>query len=441
MRRLIYISVLCLFTALPKCATEEPSPSPTSEASPEGTLVAHSTCGDGILNTEEVCDLTNLDFQTCQSLGFFWGNLSCAEDCLSLNTDECVRSRGSCGDDIVTGNETCDGSNVGSVTCEQLGYRSGVLRCNGTCDGYNFGDCVPASTSECGNLSIEPGEVCDSENVGDLTCSDFGFTEGALLCDSSCSAYDTTACTNYETSTPTCGDGLLDNGEVCDSSNLNGATCHHFGFDAGDLACNTTCTDFVTSACAYAPQGCAPQCQDSHVGDGTCQAPCNTPTCNYDQGDCTPPLWSCPPESYGIDEDCDCGCGAPDPDCPDHLASSCDTDSCPPTETPGTADNSQCITSPLGDCAPGCRGESLGDGSCDWSCNIPSCDFDHGDCDSTPDEWTCLSDYFDNEDGCDCGCGVLDPDCLSNEGIECNYSHCPADTYPDPTDNTHCIPA
>ena len=25
--------------------------------------------------------------------------------------------------------------------------------------------------------------------------------------------------------------------------------------------------------------------------------------------------------------------------------------------------------------------------------------------------WTCDTVYYDSDDGCDCGCGVLDPDC------------------------------
>lgn len=31
-----------------------------------------------------------------------------------------------------------------------------------------------------------------------------------------------------------------------------------------------------------------------------------------------------------------------------------------------------------------------------------------------PEEWTCYPEYYGQSDGCDCGCGVIDPDCYGN---------------------------
>lgn len=45
-----------------------------------------------------------------------------------------------------------------------------------------------------------------------------------------------------------CGNGDLDEGEACDTSNLNGKTCVTQGYFGGTLACSSTCT-FDTSAC------------------------------------------------------------------------------------------------------------------------------------------------------------------------------------------------
>jgi hypothetical protein len=35
------------------------------------------------------------------------------------------------------------------------------------------------------------------------------------------------------------------------------------------------------------------------------------------------------------------------------------------------------------------------------------------------DGWTCLPGYYDADDGCDCGCGIVDPDC--EDSLECEY--------------------
>jgi hypothetical protein len=62
-----------------------------------------------------------------------------------------------------------------------------------------------------------------------------------------------------------------------------------------------------------------------------------------------------------------------------------------------------------------------------------------------PAEWTCDQDYYGTDDGCDCGCGALDPDCpdmdidsceyCANEG-SCSATDCPGDI--DPMDISTC---
>ncbi len=38
-----------------------------------------------------------------------------------------------CGDGILSGGEECDGSNLGGMTCQDLGFDSGVLACDAEC--------------------------------------------------------------------------------------------------------------------------------------------------------------------------------------------------------------------------------------------------------------------------------------------------------------------
>jgi lysophospholipase L1-like esterase len=39
-------------------------------------------------------------------------------------------------------------------------------------------------------------------------------------------------------------------------------------------------------------------------------------------------------------------------------------------------------------------------------------------------DWTCSNDWYGTEDGCDCGCGVIDPDCFSYTRYACEYTWC-----------------
>jgi hypothetical protein len=48
---------------------------------------------------------------------------------------------------------------------------------------------------ECGNGSVELGEVCDGQELGDATCESLGFVGGTLACAGTCDGYDATACT------------------------------------------------------------------------------------------------------------------------------------------------------------------------------------------------------------------------------------------------------
>ena len=46
-----------------------------------------------------------------------------------------------------------------------------------------------------------------------------------------------------------CGDGVKNGGEVCDGSDLGGASCISLGFAGGTLSCNGACNGYVTTSC------------------------------------------------------------------------------------------------------------------------------------------------------------------------------------------------
>ncbi|MEC8050995.1 MAG: hypothetical protein VX210_09410, partial [Myxococcota bacterium] len=56
---------------------------------------------------------------------------------------------------------------------------------------------------------------------------------------------------------------------------------------------------------------------------------------------------------------------------------------------------------------------------------------------SSERRWLCDESYYGTNDGCDCGCGVLDPDCSSSAASACQYTLCTGQTL-DPNDPTLC---
>ncbi len=66
-----------------------------------------------------------------------------------------------------------------------------------------------------------------------------------------------------------------------------------------------------------------------------------------------------------------------------------------------------------------------------------ACAWDATDC--TTDTWNCSSSYYNAGDGCDCGCGIIDPDCEGSSSSYCDYCNdsgsccsttCPGNIHP-----------
>jgi hypothetical protein len=97
----------------------------------------------------------------------------------------------------------------------------------------------------CGNDQIDSGEDCDGNELGGMTCTDVGtFTGGTLACAGDCT-FDLSGCTGGGE----CGNGLQEDPEECDGSDLAGMSCADVGaFTGGTLACAGDCT-FDTSQC------------------------------------------------------------------------------------------------------------------------------------------------------------------------------------------------
>lgn len=109
-----------------------------------------------------------LNFDSPKGVAFNGGTLGCnSPGACSYNINACTY----CGDNKRNGSEDCDGGDLGGQTCLSLGYDGGALSCNVGCS-YNTGACESFS---CGDMQCQPGEdscVCPEDCPEDpATCS------------------------------------------------------------------------------------------------------------------------------------------------------------------------------------------------------------------------------------------------------------------------------
>lgn len=134
--------------------------------------------------------------------------------------------------------------------------------CNPVKDGMCDRDCIPGvdsdCNSKCGNGVVDPDEECDSANLNGKSCADVGYASGVLAC-TDCK-FNSAKCL-YSGVPATCNNGVIDPGEECDGSSLNGKTCWDIGGSnpSGILKCDTHNCKFDTSNCnLYVDMGGAP---------------------------------------------------------------------------------------------------------------------------------------------------------------------------------------
>jgi hypothetical protein len=103
------------------------------------TWGCESLCGNGIVDEDawEYCDGTDLNGETCVSMGYAGGTLTCDEYCW-LDTSLCEDA---CGNGAIDPNEECDGTNLGGETCQSQGYADGTLGCDSYCD-FDTRNCI-----------------------------------------------------------------------------------------------------------------------------------------------------------------------------------------------------------------------------------------------------------------------------------------------------------
>lgn len=127
----------------------------------------------------------------------------------------------------------CD-NRRGSATCLELGLGS-----------Y----CSVCTAERSGCVDLEPNESCRS---GALTETEATTSADADAESTEDSGSEMTEDTGGESTQggPDCGNGMRDEGEVCDGPDLDGKNCSDFGFGGGTLSCDAMC-NFDLGACCY----------------------------------------------------------------------------------------------------------------------------------------------------------------------------------------------
>ena len=203
-----------------------------------GELDATESCDDGNLTTGDGCSNVCLleDGEPCTD------NVQCVSAiCDGVDSNSCEPAN-ACGNGALEGNEACDdgdtaaGDGCGPECLFELGAGpcDDDAQCESTiCDTVGSNSCEPVNV--CGNGTLETGEVCDDGNAssGDGCGQRCLFELGAGPCadGAQCGSgtCNTMAAAPVCAESNACGNGFLDDNEVCDDGNLvRGDGCSQF---------------------------------------------------------------------------------------------------------------------------------------------------------------------------------------------------------------------
>ena len=213
-----------------------------------------------------------------------------------------------------------------------------------------------------------------------------------------------------------CGDGIVDPDEECDTNDLNSQSCLSLHFGDGTLACSNTCA-FDTSGCSPCPAvnlGTWNSTPITKPAETTCDD-----TAMYDGNKCTEVSSEGKEQLYSITV-------------PPHRTLTVDI-STQPGFTASAWVSTVCADYDASHCVTGTSDASTNkvefsntsdapvtyfivvDGHSAESCGT----FTISITDDVPTEWQCDPAHYNTGDGCDCGCGALDPDCANGDSKTC----------------------
>ncbi len=220
LRFLTAISMIVLAAGLSACSDDS------------STSGLTTTCGNGELDANEICDGNKFKdgVKVCPD-GLILKDeaaFKCTDTCGIDISKACAAP--SCGDGVLTGGEVCDGDQfrdgvkvcpTGMVELETPVWgctKNCVLDITNACKVHDSGNQCQEN-KKCGNGELDEGETCDGSSFKDgVKVCPSGMDEletPTWGCTQTCQLDITNACKPHNTDNK-CGNGELDEGEVCD---------------------------------------------------------------------------------------------------------------------------------------------------------------------------------------------------------------------------------
>ncbi|MDA3864587.1 MAG: hypothetical protein PF689_12040 [Deltaproteobacteria bacterium] len=230
-------------------------------------------CGNGAIDHNEQCDGDNLNQDSCESLGYTRGSLSCKSNC-TFDYSGCEDFQPNCGNDVVDAGEQCDGGDLQGITCFSFGFNGGYLNCNDNCKfdtSSCLGNCPETciiNTKKCeGDIlylceeTINCNQWVEVENCheSDKQCIEDNFGNAMCMreCEGSCMEEGAVACSDDNKYVKTCvkdedRDCLIWEYEDCDN-----------GFCVYDEETNSTqCEDDCVDECEIVEDSTTLRCNN-----------------------------------------------------------------------------------------------------------------------------------------------------------------------------------
>ncbi len=402
---------------------QEAGPLVNGELEIYGQRFVGTTCGNGILETGELCD---------EGLATGTADSCCSASC-TLQPDQtaCTDDGNVCTDDRCNGVSPVCQHPDNAAACDDGVFCNGADTCSGGACTVNAGDPCPGPDGD-GNCAQSCDEIADNCAAADpdgSVCDDGLFCNGADTCSGG-------ACT-VNTGDPCSGpDGDTDCAESCDEGNddclgsdPDGTLCRA---DAGECDVAETCSGGSCPADGFETLG-APCTDDGETctldqcdGNGVCEHPAGNAgaECRSDGGECD------------VAEVCD------------GLSTSCPADGLETLGAPCTDDGETCTLDqcdgngvcehPAGNAGAECRSDG---GECDvaeqcdgLSTSCPADGLETLGAPCTDDGETCTLDQCDGNGVCEHPAGNAGAECRSDGG-ECDVAEqcdglstsCPAD--------------
>ena len=199
-------------------------------------------CNNGILEPDEVCD-GNLFSPTIHLIcrngaPLRRGKLKCTRSC---DLDVSAICGAECGNGYLEYGEECDGNAIPAVTTSCRNPDLSQLSCDDTCHLVDAGVCAGQTTAQfldtCGNGKLDDGEICDGDQFreGVRQCPD-GMEEVAnaeYSCLGTCRLVDIRKACRSQKAQAECGNGMLELDEPCDGELMNSEALENYKCPTG----------------------------------------------------------------------------------------------------------------------------------------------------------------------------------------------------------------